>query len=237
VDSSAVPPRVKLTSTFHDVRGIRNRATFPRSGFVSLESRGQSQAELAANANGLVFLDLGQGPFNYANSALFTADLATTMLQTLIPGFNRQQQQLECGTVLGLFQNGQGTTPYGFVARTNQANLVGHAGVDLGKETLEMSIESRSRQGMGISLGNIFSNTVQIRGSLLNPRIVPNPSGIAWRAWAAVSTGGLSVVGETLLRRIWASANPCMSVKRVIIEQLCPINPIAASSEMVCPRT
>ena len=115
------------------------------------------------------------------------------------------------------------------------ANLVGHLGVDLGRETLEMSVESRSREGLGISVGNVFSNTVQIRGPLRNPRIVPNPTSIAWRAWAAVSTGGLSILGENLLRRIGASSTPCMSLKRVLVEQLCPINPIAASSEMVCP--
>ncbi len=237
LDSNAAPPSAKLTSTFQNVHGFKTRATFPRSGFISLESRGQSQAELASNVSGLLFLDLGQGPFDYANSAFLTANLATTMFQTLIPGINRQQQQLECGTAVALFQNGVGSTPYGFAARTNQANLVGHIKVDLGKENLEMNIDSRGRQGLGISVGTIFSNTVQIRGPLNNPRIVPNPTGIAWRAWAAVSTGGLSIVGETLLRRIWASDNACASVKRIIVEQLCPTNPIAASSEMVCPKT
>ncbi len=237
LDSNAVPPSFKLSSTFQNVHGWKTRATFPRSGFISLESRGQSQAELAANANGLIFLDLGQGPFDYANSAFLTANLVTTMFQTLIPGINRQQHQLECGASLALLQNGMGSTPYGFAARTNQANLVGHIKVDLGKETLEMNIDSRGRQGLGISLGTIFSNTVQIRGPLNNPRIVPNPTGIAWRAWAAVSTGGLSIVGETLLRRIWAADNPCTSVKRIIVEQLCPTNPVAASSAMVCPKT
>lgn len=237
LDSTAVPSSFKLSSTFHNVQGLKIRATFPRSGFVSLESRGQSQAELAANVSGLIFLEMGQGPFDYANSALLTANVTTMLFQTLIPGISRQQQQLECGTVLGLFQNGQGNTPYGFAARTNQANLVGHLSVDLGKETLEMNIDSRGRQGIGLSVGSVFSNTVQIRGPLRNPRIVPNPTGIAWRAWAAVSTGGLSILGETLLRRIWASENACNSVKRIIVEQLCPINTIAASSEMVCPKT
>ncbi len=236
LDASATPPTFKLSSTFENVRGLAARDTFPRSGFISLEGRGQSQAELAASSSGLIFLDMGRGPFDYANSALLTANLLTTMLQTLIPGINRQQHQLECGTVLGLLQNGQGSTPYGFAARTNQANLVGHLKVDLASESLEMNIDSRGRQGIGLSVGSVFSNTVQIRGSLTNPRLVPNPTGIAWRAWAAVTTGGLSILGETLLRRIWASDNPCTSVKRIIVEQLCPTNPLAASSEMVCPR-
>jgi len=237
LDSTAMPPDFGLTSTFHNVRGIKARDTFPRSGFVSLHSRGQSQADLAGNVNGLVFIDLGRGPFDYANSAFLTANLLTTIFQTLIPGITRQQQQLECGIVLGVFQNGQGSTPYGFAGRTNQANLVGHVSVDLRKEQMQMNIDARSRQGIGLSVGNIFSNTVQIRGPLNNPGIVPNPTGIAWRAWAAVTTGGLSILGESLLRRIWASENPCTSVQRIIVEKECPANPIAASSPMICPKT
>jgi hypothetical protein len=201
-----------------------------------LKSRGNSQAELAANASGLIFLELGAGPFNDANSALLTASLLTTMFQTLIPGINRQQHQMECGTTVALFENGKGNTPFGFAARTNQANLLGGMSVDLGKETLEMNIDARGRQGLGIDMGTIFSNTVQIRGRLNNPKMVPNPTGLALRTWAAVSTGGLSILGETLLKRVWASDNPCTSVKRIMVERLCPTNPIAASSQMVCPK-
>lgn len=236
LDSKAVPPSYKLTSTFENVRGLAHRDTFPRSGFISLEGRGQSQAEIAASANGLIFLELGQGPFDYANSALLTANLVTTMFQTLIPGINRQQHQLECGAALATFQNGKGSTPYGVVARTNQANLVGHLKVNLGKENLVLNIDSRGRQGIGLSIGSVFSNTVEIRGSLANPRMVPNTTGILWRAWAAATTGGLSILGESLLKRIWASSNPCDSVKRIIVEKVCPVNPIAASSPMVCPK-
>ncbi len=237
LDSTATPPAFTVSSTFHDVRGIQARATFPRSGFISLQTRGQSEAELAANASGLVYLEMGRGPFDYANSAFLTANLLTTLFQTLIPGISRNQHQLECGTVLGVFNNGEGNTPYGFAARTNQANLLGHLSVNLRNETMEMNIDSRGRQGLGVSVGSVFSNTVRIRGPLNNPSVVPNPTGIAWRAWAAVATGGMSILGESLLRRVWASDNPCTSVRRIIVENECPTNPIAASSPMVCPKT
>jgi len=237
LDSKAVPPNFKLTSTFENVRGLAHKDTFPRSGFISLEGQGQNQAELAASANGLIFLELGQGPFEYANSALLTANLMTRIFQTLIPGVDRQQHQLVCGTALALFENGKGSTPYGMVARTNQADLVGHLKVDLDKETLRMNIDSRGRQGIGLSIGSVFSNTVEIRGSLARPRMVPNTTGILWRGWAAVTTGGLSVLGETVVKRLWASNNSCKSVKRLIVENVCPVNPIAASSPMVCPQT
>jgi len=236
LDSGIAPPTFQLTSTFENVFGLVRRDTYPRSGFVSLQSRGRSQAEIAANANGLVFLELGQGPFDYGNSALLTANFATTLFQTLIPGVNRQQHQLQCGATLALFEDGVVNTPFGFALRTNQADMVANLTANLGTETLEMNIDARGRQGLGISLGSVFSNTVRVRGPLNNPGIVPNPTGLAWRTWAAVSTGGLSIVGEAVLRRIWASDNPCNSVRRIIVEQFCPTNPVAASSQMVCPR-
>ncbi len=236
LDSGASPPTFQLTSTFENMFGLVRRDTYPRSGFVSLQSRGRSQAEIAANANGLVFLELGRGPFDYGNSALLTANLATTLFQTLIPGINRQQHQLECGATLALVENGVVNTPFGFALRTNQADMVANLTANLGTETLEMNVDARGRQGLGISVSSVFSNTVRIRGPLNNPGIVPNPTGLAWRTWAAVSTGGLSILGEAMLRRIWASDNPCNSVRRIIVEQFCPTNPVAASSQMVCPR-
>ncbi len=236
LDAGAAPPTFQLTSTFENVLGLVRRDTYPRSGFVSLQSRGRSQAEIAANANGLVFLELGEGPFDYGNSALLTTSLSTMLFQTLIPGINRQQHQLQCGVALALFQDGVVNTPYGLALRTNQADMVANLTANLGKETLEMNVDARGRQGLGISVGSVFSNTVRVRGPLNNPGIVPNPTGLAWRTWAAVSTGGLSIVGEALLRRIWASDNPCNSVRRIIVEQFCPTNPVAASSQMVCPR-
>lgn len=238
LDANAVPATLKLTSTFTDVRGLAAREnTYPRSGFISLQSQGQSQAELAAGVNGLVFLKLGQGPFDYANSALLTSNISTTVFQTLIPGIDKKQQEVECGVTVALFKDGQGVTPYGFAARTNQANLLGQVHLDLAKETLQMSLDSRGREGVGISVSSVFSNTVQIKGPLTDPGIVPDATGLIWRGWAAVMTGGLSVLGESLIKRVLASENPCKSIEKLIAKELCPTNPIAASSPMVCPTS
>jgi hypothetical protein len=138
---------------------------------------------------------------------------------------------------VALFKDGNGVTPYGFALRTNQANVLGRIHIDLGKETMAMSVDSRGRQGAGISVGSIFSNTIEIKGPLTDPHIVPNATGLLWRGWAAFMTAGLSVVGESMIKRVLASEDPCPPIKRLITEDLCPRNPIAASSEMVCPKT
>ena len=237
LDINTVPASLNFTSNFKNMRGLADQNTYPRSGFISIKSQGGSEAELAASTNGLLYIELGKGPFDYSSSALFTADLVSSIFTTLIPGIEREEPEVECGVVLALFKDGKGITPYGFALRTNDANLLGNIQVDLGKETMDMSLDSRGRQGVGISVGSVFSNTVDIKGPLADPSIVPNAASILVRGWAAVMTAGLSVLGESMVKRILASENPCPPINEHIVKDLCPKNALAASSEMVCPKT
>ncbi|MEJ6540537.1 MAG: hypothetical protein QNL94_09120 [Halioglobus sp.] len=237
LDINTVPASLNFTSNFKNMRGLADQNTYPRSGFISIKSQGGSEAELAASTNGLLYIELGKGPFDYSTSALFTADLVSSIFTTLIPGIEREEPEVECGVVLALFKDGKGITPYGFALRTNDANLLGNIQVDLGKETMDMSLDSRGRQGVGISVGSVFSNTVDIKGPLADPSIVPNAASILVRGWAAVMTAGLSVLGESMVKRILASENPCPPINEHIVKDLCPKNALAASSEMVCPKT
>ena len=237
VDANAVPPTIKLDSNFEQVRGLSNDAsTYPRSGMVSMETRGNSEAQFAANTSGLIYLELGTGPFDYANSALLTTNVASTVFSTLIPGIEKEQPRIDCGVTVGLFKAGLGATPYGFAARTDQANLLGKVEIDLISETMQMSLDSRGRHGIGLSVGSVFSNSIQIRGPLTDPSVVPDTTSLIWRGWAAFMTGGLSILGESVVKRVLASDNPCTSTKKIIQKDLCPKNPIAAASTMVCPQ-
>lgn len=235
VDVNQQPPSVELSGTFKDLRGDLIKAGFARSGYFDLTSTGGSQAELAANANGLVYLELGAGPLDYTEMMLLTADVASAAFNTLIPGADKTKPQLECGVTLAVFKDGMGTTPYGYAARTNLANLVGRIDLDLKKELLHLSFSSSSRKGVGFSIGNVFSNTVEIEGALTDPKIIPNATGLLWRSWAAVMTGGLSVVGESVLKRALASENPCTNVQKHIRKDLCATALPAATSPLVCP--
>ena len=235
VDVNQQPPSVELSGTFKDMRGDLVKAGFPRSGYFDLTSSGGSQAELAANANGLVYLELGAGPLDYSELMLLTADVASTVFTTLIPDSDKTAPQLECGVTLGVFKDGIGTTPYGYAARTNLANLVGRVDVNLKKELLHLNFSSSSRKGMGFSIGNVFSNTVEVEGALSDPKVIPNATGLLWRSWAAVMTGGLSVVGESVLKRALSSENPCSSVQKHIRKDLCATSQPAAASPLVCP--
>ncbi|NQX87789.1 MAG: AsmA family protein [Halioglobus sp.] len=235
-DAKTPLPELVLQADFNDVRGLTSDNTYTRSGFVSFTAQGASTAALAGSLNGLIYLDLGPGPFDYRNAAILSSSIASQVFNTLIPGSTQQVPQLECGITVGEFKDGKGKTPYGYAIRTNQANLLGHLDVNLQKETMQLDFESRSREGVGLSVGNVISNSIEVRGSILDPYIVPRATSLAWRGWAAFMTGGLSLVAESVLKRALASENPCPPIQKLIREEMCPTNPIAASSPMMCPE-
>ncbi|MCP5190283.1 MAG: AsmA family protein [Pseudomonadales bacterium] len=237
LNAAVAPAAVTLKGTFANVRSQQRPKSFSRSGHFNLSTQGNSQAELAANLDGFIYLELGAGELDYRDVKLLTADVATEAFRALIPGLESKQPRLECGATLGLFNAGQGITPYGYAARTREANLVGRAKVDLARETMEMEFSSSNRKGIGISVSSVFSNTVEIQGPLSDPKVVPNTAGLLWRGWAAMMTGGLSVIGESMFKRVLASDNPCESVIDHIHKDFCPKNPAAAASPMVCPAS
>jgi len=235
IDSTGALPAVKLEVSFDKIMTRSGEPTYPRSGFASLHSQGNSEAELAANLSGQAVLELGQGPADYQSMTFLNADVATRMFRTLIPGLDRSQPDLECGLALFNFEKGAGITPYGYAVRTQSANLIGRIKLDLKKEMIRLEFDSRSHEGVGISVGSVFSNTVRIEGPLTNPQIVPRTTSILWRGWAAFMTAGLSVVGESVLKRALASANPCEAIRQQIQKDLCGTDQPAASSPLVCP--
>jgi uncharacterized protein involved in outer membrane biogenesis len=234
---AAVPATLALRGSFTDLRGQLLKADIPRSGSFNLTSVGQSEAELAANANGLVYLELGAGPIDYKNVTLLTADVATSAFQTLIPGVDKSKPKLDCAVTLAVFKDGIGITPFGYAARTQEANLVGQVEINLKKELMHMSFSSSNRKGIGLSVSSVFSNTVEIQGPLTDPKIVANTTGLIWRGWAAVMTGGLSVLGESMVKRALASDDPCKSVQKHIHKKFCGTPEAAGASTMICPTT
>jgi hypothetical protein len=236
-DTTSVPNTVQLYSTFKDVYRSAEQASYPRTGFFDLKSQGASEAELAAHLDGQAYIELGRGPFDYSGVAFLTGNVANMASRTLLPGSTERVPQMRCAVSLLQFTDGMVVTPYGYVARTDQANLIGRMEADLKQETLRVEFDSRSRKGAGISVGSVFSNTVRIQGPLTDPRIVANTTGLLWRGAAAVMTAGLSVVGESVLKRLLASESPCDDIRARIREDLCHTEQPVAASPLVCPAS
>jgi hypothetical protein len=237
IDDAAARTLLKLGSTFEDVHADVDRTSYPRSGFLELNSHGRSVAELAAGLEGQSYLALGRGPIELDSIAFLSRDVASTVLSALLPGASGkpQQQELRCAVAVFEFRDNLAYTPYGFVARTDRVNIIGQLEANLTDESLRMEFDARSRKGAGLSVGNVFSSTVRVAGTLARPQVVPRTAGLLWRGWAAVMTGGLSILGESVLKRMLTSSTPCEDVTREIRKNVCSSDVPAAQSPLVCP--
>ena len=192
VDTNVQPYFVKGTTDIRNFRPGGQEKLAPTSMFADITSAGNTQAQLAATANGEIYVETGKGEADFANFALgfFTEDLIGRVGSVLLPDDDDEIPNLNCSVAYGRVTDGVLTTPKAMVIQSRTANVLIRAEVDMKEERLAAQFDSRSRTGAGISVGNVFSNTVRIRGSLKDPSLVPNPTGIIWRSWAALATGG-----------------------------------------------
>jgi hypothetical protein len=234
-DANPTPHPLTLEVNGEGVHRLPQQDSFPTSVHALLQSTGSSEAELAANLDGQIYMELGRGAVDYGGMSFLTADAASSMFRTLIPGAKTRRPEVRCGAVFTQFTDGVGVTPYGYGAQTRTANLLGGLEINLPKEEIRIRFRSRSREGAGLSIGNAFSSTVELAGPLNDPKIVPNTPGLLFRGWAAFMTGGLSVLGESVLNRMLASDKLCDSLKAEIREDICKPGQPLANSALACP--
>jgi hypothetical protein len=236
-DTSVSPPQASLVSDLKNFRPSGSATAAPRSAFISFTATGDSQAALAASSNGVLFLESGAGTADYAHFGLgiFSANLMSQVFGVLAPKRDESTPKLDCAVGYATVTNGVLVTPKAAVLQTPLANVLWRIKVDLGKETINAQFDSRSRTGAGLAVGNVLAGTVRISGPLTSPHILPNTTGILWRGWAALATGGLSLLGESFIRRMLASDHACDNLRSEIQKLVCGKDTPAAASPLVCP--
>jgi hypothetical protein len=96
---------------------------------------------------------------------------------------------------------------------TSKINVVVAGLVDLREETLDLAIRPSPTQGLRVGLGSL-AELVRLTGPLTAPRIGLDTLGAARQAvsiGAAVATGGLSLLGEGLLKGAVDDPHPCQT--------------------------
>ena len=228
-DAAEIPPRVQLTAWLDNVRPKDDPDMAPMTVFLDLAGVGDNEAALAGSMVGQMYLAAGRGSGDYAilGAGLFTGDLVQNVFRKLLPKAN-EAPHLSCAVGYGEVVDGKFQTPAALVIRTREANILVRVQADLAEETLSAQFDSRSISGTGISVGNVFSDTVRLEGSLLAPKIVPDKKRLLWRYGAAVATGGMTLVGESLYKRLMADTDPCGSLRTEIRSQVCESDTPAA---------
>lgn len=175
---------------------------------VALTGQGATVRQIAGTLNGAVLLHttdavINNGAVNWAGGDVF-AQIGDTMN----PFSDREPTTpVQCLVFNMTANNGVLSNPYGLAMETDRMAVGGGGAMDLGAERLNLKIAPRPRQGIGLETG--FGKIVQlfaVIGSFSNPQLELDAEAAletglrtAASAAGAVATGGLSLIGESLL--------------------------------------
>jgi hypothetical protein len=162
-----------------------------------------------AGANGSMSIRQGSGKVKEVIGSFLFRDILVEVLRTLNPmRKSRDYQLLECGIYRVTVEDGLMTIDE-FVIQTDIMTTVAQGELNLANERLEVGFRAKPREGIGISLGTVANQLLEVRGTLKEPRIRMDAGRTATTTGAAVATGGLSLLARGLWDRLSAESDVC----------------------------
>lgn len=179
---------------------------------LNLRGSGASVRELMAGLNGDMLLVLGEGKINSKFVEWLGADLLTQIVEKLNPlGKPDPYTELKCGVIRFAARDGMASTDRGIAFETGKMTVVSSGTVSLKTEAIDFSMRPEMRQALGIGAGELVK-LLRIRGTLAEPKIGLDQMEAAKSLasiGAAVATGGISFLAESLTKRTAADSRPC----------------------------
>jgi hypothetical protein len=177
--------------------------------FVNLDATGATYRELANSTEGMIEIILAEGRVANSRLSLLASDLATELFTRLNP-FSRGADftTVDCGVARVTFDQGRAAISP-FVIQTDNVVIVSSGTVDLDSEHVDLGFRTRPRRGLGLSASAIVNPFIKVGGTLSEPGLVLNPTDAAIMSSAAVATGGLSILGQSLFDRFFRERDPC----------------------------
>jgi hypothetical protein len=115
---------------------------------------------------------------------------------------------LQCAVIRLPLKNGIASIDRSIAGETNKLGATASGTLDFRSETLDLSIKPQIRQGIPIAVPQV-AELVRFRGPFTSPSVGIDATATAAtvaRLGAAVYTGGLSIIGESLIAQ--ATADP-----------------------------
>lgn len=178
----------------------------------NLRGSGESISRIMAGLEGRLLLTVNDARINNTMINLAGADLLTELLKGMNPFVKDDKQTLlDCAVMNLTFRNGQSYSKTGLAFETEKMNVSGGGTINLKDELLDFSVKPQPKKGIGISAGGL-AGLVRLQGPLSNPKPKLDELGVAKQAVSiglALSTGGMSMLGETLFNMATADSSPC----------------------------
>jgi uncharacterized protein involved in outer membrane biogenesis len=167
---------------------------------ADLTAHGASSHQWASTASGNVIAVVG--PATIANPKSST-DVPLDRLFEAVNPFRSvdASTQLQCAVVRLPLKNGVATIDRSIAGETSKLGATASGTLDFRDETLDLAFRPQIRQGVKIEIPQV-AELVRLRGSFASPSVGIDATATAAtvaRLGAAVYTGGLSIIGESLL--------------------------------------
>ena len=242
LDTRSTPYRAKYQ---YDWKGL-NLAMLPAArkvdreitGRVNLKGRitgtGNSLHQIMKRGDGYLFVDLESARFLRGGMELLTTspiNIAEQILREVSPWAQRKKFfEIECGVIGMRIENGIGRSlappDHTIAIKAKEFRLAGFGDVQLADESMNLSVRSKARR-LGLSaatlieqsgLSPIYSPFYRIAGTLLRPKVEPDPQGTdlletGVKLGAAWATGGTSVFLLSLIDRLVIEPVGCEGAK------------------------
>lgn len=178
---------------------------------IDVAAKGDDAREWVSSLEGQVLLDARnfvlQGQANHLGT-----DVLMGTLRALLPGDQkRRDNPIRCAVMRLPFKQGRAEVDRSIALESEQFNLAALGHIDLGKETLSLSMRPSTQKGLGVSAANL-SALVQLEGPLNQPNISWDAAGTAQQATQVglkLATGGLSILAQRLLSKPEPAEQPC----------------------------
>ena len=184
----------------------------PTDFTVDVTGSGGSVAALMASLNGKAFVESGKGQINNKYIDLAGGDLVGQVGGMLNPfGEKKSHTEMYCMVVNFPITNGMVENETGIGFETSEMFVLGGGQINLKTEDLDMAINPTMRQDIGLSAGGVVS-LMRIGGTLANPKPQLDPKGAlktVGKVGAAVATGGLSLLAESVLDSATEDEDSC----------------------------
>lgn len=179
---------------------------------VRLNGAGSTIREIMASMNGKALVTAAKARINNSAVDYAGADLVTKLFQDINP-YSRQEKQtiMQCAVLNFGVRNGIARNKTGIGMETEKMHISGGGSINFRTEQLNIAVRPRPRKGIGISAG-ILADMVRLRGTFANPKPAIDKLGVAKKAASvgmAISTGGISLLGQAIAGKAKADPSPC----------------------------
>jgi uncharacterized protein involved in outer membrane biogenesis len=184
---------------------VRDEEVPPVSMAADITATGASPRQMASGAGGSLLLSTGPGKTPKGALSVVGSDVIGQLFSKLNP-FAKEDPftEVDCTVARIDILNGKATIAP-VLLQTGKVTVTADGTVDLLTEALAFNFNTRPRSGIGVSPGMFTNPFLELRGTLISPKLSAGAKGVA----LAVATAGATVVAGGIADRVKGEADMC----------------------------